>query len=121
MRRIHSRRRTKRQYLKAFDVPTMPLAIGSADDAGARLILFPNGRAGAIWIESADGQRKFSIEASDGPAGLGLNIYTLVGETPMVHASGRHTEIWTTTSPTNAHKHMPDGTRTQRPKPISCF
>lgn len=86
-------RRTKKQYADAFSNPRLPFSHSAGEPHTAKLILFPNGRPGAVWIESIDGQRQFSVEASDGPAGLSIRIYTLNGATPRVYHDGRYLEI----------------------------
>lgn len=87
-----TRRRTKADYQRAFDIPSLPFAGPGPDDNGARLILFPNGQRGTIWIESHDGARKFALSASDGPHGLGIRLDAIVGLPPRVWHDGRSIE-----------------------------
>ncbi len=70
------RKRTKVSYSRLYDSPTN-LFGGTCE-----VILFPNGEP-EIWIRSTDGMRSFKITASDGPAGLAINVSTRVGGAPI--------------------------------------
>lgn len=73
--RLPHHRRTKAAYGRLHDDPT-------ALFDSCEVILWPNG-APEIWIRSTDGRRSFRLTASDGPAGLAINVERSVGGAPL--------------------------------------
>ena len=59
----------------------------ATDGLPFKVIPFPNGQAGELWIKSADGSLGFSIRISEGKAGLSLTVRRFIGMEPMtVHS-----------------------------------
>ncbi len=57
---------------------------------GCRVVLFPNGEKGTIWVSDKSGRCSMQIEISCGKAGLGVRVKHSVGTAPITISGNQH-------------------------------